>query len=148
MKQNIRSLKQERSLIIFTLSSLILAIVSFVLYFINCNRDYYINDGIDKAVVIFTAAALISLTLRLLMIVFLKNELLKNLSFILKVVFIAFMTISFMRIVNERLLSITSIMTFDKNEYNLADMRTSLFTLGFYLISSLFATITTCFEKK
>lgn len=147
MKQFLVVLKQKKSLVIPTLVSLLLAGVSFVLYFINCGRDYYVNDGIDAVVVVLTIVALISLIVRLLMIFFLKNETLLNLSFILNVIFITCMTISFMWIVNERLLSITSIMTFDKNEYNLADMRTSILALGFYLISALSAMIASCLEK-
>lgn len=117
------------------------ALISLILYFVNCNADYYVNDGIDGAVVRLTAAAFVAQVAYLISMQFLKNGLIRRLLFILQIAVIFCITVAFMLLFGERLLSITSIMTFDKNDYNLADMATTIRAMIFYVLTALLSVI-------
>lgn len=118
---------------------LVLMIAALILYFINCNTQFYKSSGIDKTIVGMT---LVAMVLELLICLLGKpmvnrlGEWITNIVTILPAVILMYV---FMSLLNARIYSIATILTFESNAKNMADLRIAIDAMVCYLLALVLA---------
>lgn len=128
--------------LLWPILSILLTIVSFVFYMINCNTDYFISFGINKVV----AACMIGgMVVQILVLVFGWKETKSYLDFmpILSSGLLMAATITFL---GSRITEIAFIMTFQKNANTLSDLSSAIIGIACCLIAAIFSIVASFFD--
>ena len=125
-----------------TALSAVLAIVGLVFYFINCNTNYFIADGVNPGVIGCTVAAIVVEVL--LIAVAQKGQ--KTWMDILPVAAPVLLMVGFVLFLVSRINAIAAIMTFTNSAENMADLQSCIISLACLLIGCIVAVFASFFE--
>ncbi len=132
-----------------TVITAVVTIVALIMYIMNCNTNYFSNIGISGTVV---ACMVIALVLELFMVVLslIMGE--KPILDIMPVASGIFTAVAAIQFIGSRIAGIASIMTFENNAENMADLENAIVAMVVSVIALVFAMATSFFrvasEKK
>ena len=129
---------------IFTCLSAILGVIGFIFYIINTNTAYFSNNGKSTAVI---ACVLLGVACEVVYVVLTRNgnSMVTDLLPILSIVFLLAGTLNFAA---SRIAGIASIMTFEMNEQNMADLQSAIIGMVLLLIASIVMIIGNFFDTR
>lgn len=116
----------------FTASiSAVLAVFGLIFYLVNCGTAYFSSWGVNALIVV---GGLLSIAALATWVVLASN---KSIWFAdaLPILSAVFLTLAFALFVNDRAGSVASIMTFENNEQNMADLSSALIGMVLYFLS-------------
>lgn len=125
-----------------TALSAVLALVGLVFYFINCNTNYFVADGMDPAVIGCTAAAIVVEVV--LIAVAMKGQ--KDWMDILPVAAPVLLMVGFVVFLTGRINAIAAIMTFTNNAQNMADLQSAIISMACLLIATIVGVVAAYFD--
>lgn len=141
-------LKKQSAGFFVILLTVIAGIVGAVLYYANCHTYYYSKYDMSITILALTAAAVaLEVGYVILAQVFVRGigkYVIDMLPVIPAVLFMA----AFVQFLDSRLTSIGSIITFEKNAGNMADLKGAIMAMVVYLAGVVLATTATCLKVR
>ena len=129
---------------VFTALSAVLAIVGFVFYFINSNTAYFSSVGKSAVVIGTIVAALVCDVCYIL----LTKDFNPAWSDALPIVSIVCLWIGTLSFIASRIAGIASIMTFEMNEQNMADLKSAIIGMVLLLVSAIVMVVGNFFDTR
>lgn len=126
-----------------TVLSAILAVVGLIFYMVNANTAYFANLGVNAAIVGCAVAAIVLQAIYLGAAA--RNERHWALGFC-PIVACALLMLAFTNFITARVNGIASIMTFENNASNMADLTSALVGLVFCLLAVVFGIVSAFFD--
>lgn len=127
---------------ILTILAVVAALVGVVAYLINCNTNYFINQGINASVVACAVAGLVALVVYLVMAQK-GNSMVSDILVIAAAVLLMTAT---MLMVNTRIASIAAVMTFENNASNMADLVSCIVGIAGCLVATIVSVVSSFFD--
>lgn len=134
--------KKKKAGLFLTPISVILGIAGVVAYVINCGTDYYAKMGIDAMVVCCIAAAVLIQVV--LIALGLRGQ--KTWMDVLPVAACILLMAGTLIFTGSRVESIATIMTFEKNDANMADLASALAGIGLCLGATVIGVVSSFFD--
>ena len=129
--------------LVLSVITALVTVLGLVLYMINCKTNYFINSGVNNAVVACLAVAAI---LEIVMIVASVKMGAKPVLDIIPVVCGVLTAYALIQFLGSRIAAIGSIMTFENNAQNMADLKGAI--IGMIVCAvAMICTIISCFFK-
>lgn len=125
-----------------TALSAIAAVVGVIAYIINCNTDYFVNLGIDPAIV---ACAIIAVVVEAAYIVVTKNGH-QMWSDILPVAAAVLLMVATLLFISVRVNGIAAIMTYEGNAKTMADLTSAIIGIAGCLIATVAGIVASFFD--
>lgn len=120
-------LKKQRTGFYITVLTEILLLAALTAYLMNCKTNYYTSFGIDSKLVAFLVLSILAGLLYLVLANTRKAEILTDL---LPVVYGVFTALAMVSLLEARAYSIATILTFQNNDNNLADMKGAILAMA------------------
>lgn len=133
--------KQSAGFFITGLSAIVM-IVGIVFYFINCNTKYFSNLGINMLVVICGIVAILGQVIYL----FLCEKEMESIATVLfPIASSVLMMLAAVTFIGSRVYGMASIMTFENNASNMADLTNAMIGMALCLIAVILAMLSSFF---
>ena len=129
---------------IFYVFAIILMAAATILYFINCNTQFYKSSGIDRNVIILTAAALCIEAVVWLAGKKIAEKIGEGIANLIPMVPSILLMYVFMSVLNSRIYSIATILTFENNAKNVADLKIAVAAMICYFVAMILAVCAQC----
>lgn len=126
-----------------TVLTLISTIVSIAAYLVNCKTQYFANLGISGGIVI---ALLIAAVLEIIYVTGSGREDLKKYFDLIPVICGMILMIALLLLINARVASIATILSFQKNAQTMADMSSAVVAIAACAIAAVFNMIGSFFK--
>lgn len=123
--------------------TILVTCAGLILYIMNCNTNYFANMGVDTAVVICLAAALI---LEVVMVVGSLKMGAKPVLDILPIASGVLTAFAAIRFIGSRIAGAASIMTFENNAENMADLNGAICAMAVCVVALVCVIITSFFK--
>ena len=129
--------------LVLSVITALVTVLGLVLYMMNCKTNYFINSGVNNAVVAYLAAAAI---LEIVMIAASMRMGAKPVLDILPVACGVLTAYALIQFISSRIAAIGSIMTFENNAQNMADLKGAIIGM-IVCAAALICTIISSFFK-
>lgn len=135
-------MKKQSAGFYLTAVSAVAALVGLIGYLVNCGTNYFVNLGIDYAVVGCAVAAVVLQAAYLL--VAQKGQ--KIWMDILPVAVSVLLMVAMLLMVNTRVVSIAAVMTFENNAKNMADLTSAIVGIAGCLVAAIVSIVSAFFD--
>lgn len=135
-------MKKQSAGFYLTAVSVVAALVGLIGYLVNCGTNYFVNLGIDYAVVGCAVAAVVLQVAYLL--VARKGQ--KTWMDILPVAVSVLLMVAMLLMVNTRVVSIAAVMTFENNAKNMADLTSAIVGIAGCLVAVVVSIVSAFFD--
>ena len=129
--------------LVLSVITVLVTVAGLVLYMMNCKTNYFINSGVNNAVVACLAAAAI---LEIVMIAASMRMGAKPVLDILPVACGVLTAYALIQFISSRIAAIGSIMTFENNAQNMADLKGAVIGMIVCAVALIFTIISSFFK--
>ncbi len=128
---------------IFTVITIVVLAISLVLYLKNCSTNYFANMGINGTVV---ACLVIGIVLELAVLVLSMAQGSKIYIDVLPVITGVLTAVAAINLIGSRIAGAASIMTFENNASNMADLEGAIVAMAFCVVALICVIVTSFFR--